>query len=150
MVLALGIDSDDLALVVGWYSAHVVVNGERVEDGDGFPGHVQTGEDHSCLRVSGETGLELLWGEVVELQENVILLRSAASTLASHGTRHNVPGGQILGHRGIPLHEPLAPAVDEVSALSSAPLDRPRRFQSVGTAQTPCPDWEHLKNYNNN
>ena len=92
-------------------------------------------------------------GEVVELQENVILLRSTASTLADldrHGTRHNVPGGQILGHRGIPLHEPLALAVDEVSALSSAPLGRPRRFQSGGTAQTPCPDWEDLKNYNYN
>ena len=151
MVLALGIDSDDLVLVVGWYSAHVVVDGG--EDGDGFPGDVHAGEDHSCLRDSGETGLELLWGQVVELQENVILLRSAASTLADldrHGTRHYVPGGQILGHRGIPLHEPLALAVDEVSALSSAPLGRPRRFQSVGTAQTPCPDWEHLKNYNNN
>ena len=64
-------------------------------------------------------------GEVVELQENVILLRSTASTLADldrHGTRHNVPGGQILGHRGIPLHEPLALAVDELSALSSAAL----------------------------
>ena len=28
---------------------------------------------------------------------------------------------------------------------------RPRRFQSGGTAQTPCPDWEDLrKNYNYN
>ena len=77
MVLALGINSDDLVLVVGWYSAHVVVDGARGEDRDGFPGHVHTSEDHGCLRDSGETGLELLWGH-----ENVILLRSAASTLS--------------------------------------------------------------------
>ena len=43
--------------------------------------------------------LQLLWGEVVELEEDVILLRSAAATLSDldgHAAGHHVPGGQVL------------------------------------------------------
>ena len=65
----------------------------------------------------------LFWGQVVELKVTVVLLRPAAATLPdldSLGPGHDVPGGQILGHRGVPLHEPLALRVDEETAFASA------------------------------
>lgn len=40
----------------------------------------------------------------------------------SHGPGHDVSGGQVLGHRGIALHEPLALTVNENASLSTAPF----------------------------
>ena len=46
-----------------------------------------------------ESNLKLLWGEVVQLEEDVILLRAAAPPLPDlegHAARDDVPGGQVL------------------------------------------------------
>merc|ERR1712172_422353 len=62
---------------------------------------------------------------MVELQVDVVLLWAAAPALSDfhgHGTRHNVSAGKILGHRSIPLHEPLTLGVDKVATLGSAAL----------------------------
>merc|ERR1719512_439794 len=115
LVIAVLIDCEALA--------HVVV--DSGDDGDGLPGHINTGKDHRGLGDAGQSGGQLLWGQVVQLQVDVILLRSTASTLSDlngHGSADNVSGGQVLGDRGVSLHEPLALAVDEVTSLASAAL----------------------------
>ena len=121
LIIAISINSDALAAIVGGDAAHVVVDGG--DDGDGLPGHVHPGEDHGGLGDAGQPGGQLLWGQMVELQVDVILLRAASSTLSDlngHGSTDHISGGQILGHRGVSLHEPLALAVDEVTSLTSA------------------------------
>ena len=59
------------------------------------------------------------------MQVNVVFVLadpSALEDLLGHGPRNHVPGGQILGVRGVPLHEPLAQAISQDSSLSSASL----------------------------
>ena len=123
LVIAVLIDCEALTPVVAGDAAHVVV--DSGDDGDGLPGHIDTSKDHRGLRDAGKSGGQLLWGQVVQLQVNVILLRSTASTLSDlngHGPTDNVSGGQVLGDRGVSLHEPLALTVDEVTSLASAAL----------------------------
>merc|ERR550517_1091132 len=110
-------------MVVGRDAAHVVVHSG--DDRDGLPGDIHTGKDHRSLRDAWQPGLQLLWGKVVELQVDVILLRAAAPVLAdlhSHGSGHDVSAGKILGHGGVPLHKPLALGVDKVATFASAAL----------------------------
>ena len=132
-VVSFAVYGDDLPLVVGWDAAHVVVDGGQ--DGDGLPRHVNAGEDHGGLRDSGQTRLELFCGEMMQLQEDVVLVGAATATLVNldgHRPRHDVPGGQVLGDRCVPLHEALTLAVDEVSTLAPAPLGH----QAPGTVDS--------------
>lgn len=48
--------------------------------------------------------------------------RPSFADLQCHGPRHDVPGSQVLGDGGVPLHEALTLTVDENAALASAPL----------------------------
>ena len=66
-----------LALVVGGDAAHVVVHGGQHRDG--LPGHVHAGEDHGGLGDAGQTGRQLFWGQVVQLQVHVVLVFAATS-----------------------------------------------------------------------
>merc|ERR1719204_2507639 len=114
---------DDLSSPVGGDSAHVVVDGG--DDGDGFAGDVDAGEDHGRLGDSGQTLGQLLWGQVVQLEVAVVLFRPAAASLPDLdglGAGDDVPGGQVLCHRSVPLHETLALGVDQETALTSAAL----------------------------
>ena len=123
LVIAVLVNGESLATVVGRDAAHVVVHSG--DDRDGLPGDIHTGEDHRGLRDAWQPSLQLLWGKVVELQVDVILLRAAApalSDLHSHGSGHDVSAGKILGHWGVPLHEPLALRVDKVATFASAAL----------------------------
>lgn len=56
---------------------HVIVDGGY--HGDGFPGDVDTREDHRGLRDSRQPGGQLLGRQVMKLQVDVVLLRSDAS-----------------------------------------------------------------------
>ncbi len=56
LVLALGVNGDDLSAVVGGHAAHVVVDGGQ--HGNRLPGHVHPGKDHRRLRDSGQAGLQ--------------------------------------------------------------------------------------------
>ena len=99
---------------------------------DGFAGYINTSEDHSGLRDSREPLGQLFWGKVVELKVHVVLLGPAAAALTDldgHGARDDVAGGQVLGHGGVPFHEPLAFGVDQVTALASATFGH----QATGT-----------------
>ena len=59
-----------LSSPVGGDSAHVVV--DCGDDGDGLAGDVDAGEDHGRLGDSGQTLGQLLWGQVVQLEEAVV------------------------------------------------------------------------------
>ena len=86
-----------LSLVVGGNAAHVVMDCRQ--NGDGFASDVDASKDHRSLRNAGQTSGEILWGQVVKLQENVILVGSAAATLSDldgHAAGHHVPGRQVL------------------------------------------------------
>ena len=55
----------------------------------------------------------------------MVLFWAAAASLPDLdglGAGDDVPGGQVLGHGSVPLHETLALGVDQETALSSAPL----------------------------
>ena len=55
----------------------------------------------------------------------MVLFRAAASALPNLdglGAGDDVPGGQVLCHRSVPLHETLALGVDQETALTSAAL----------------------------
>ena len=58
----------------------VVVNGG--EDRDGLLGDIDTGEDSSGLRNTRESFMKNLGGEMAELQEDVVLLGTDATTLS--------------------------------------------------------------------
>jgi hypothetical protein len=62
---------------------------------------------------------------MVQVQVNVVLVLTNASALEDllgHGPGDDVPGGQVLGSGCVSLHKPLAQAVSQDSALSSAAL----------------------------
>lgn len=122
-ILAVLVDGDNLAAIVGRNTTHVVVHGWQ--DRNRLAGHVHAGKDHRSLGDSRQTLGQLLGRQMVQLQEHMILLGSNATSLHDlngHGAGDDVTGGKILSHRGIALHEPLAVAVDKVATLSTAAL----------------------------
>lgn len=123
LVVALLINSEHLTSVPGGDTTHVVVDGGK--DGDGLLANIDTSEDTSGLRDTGETLGKNLGGEMAQLEVDVVLLRADTTTLANlhgHGSGDDVTGGQILGSRGISLHETLALGVEEVATLATSTL----------------------------
>src|SRR5699024_10149037 len=63
--------------------------------------------------------------EVSEVEQDVVLVRSAAAALAhlvGHRTGHDVTRGEVLDRRGVALHEALTLGVAEDSALTAGGL----------------------------
>ncbi|EJK57810.1 hypothetical protein THAOC_22107, partial [Thalassiosira oceanica] len=117
------VGADDLPVVIRRYATHVVV--DRGKDGDGLLRHVDAGEDGGGLRDARQALGEEVRGQVVEVEVAVVLLGSHATSLAylhGHGAAHDVPAGEVLGARGITLHEPLALRVSQDAALAAAAL----------------------------
>ena len=115
--------SDDLTVMVGGDTTHVVVDGGQ--DGDGFLGHIDAGKDGGRLTDTGQPLGEKVGGQVVQVQVDVILLGSDAPSLPNfhrHGPTDDVAAGQILGTGGVPFHEALALGVAEDATLSTASL----------------------------
>merc|ERR1719357_144472 len=77
LVVAVLVNGESLATVVGRDAAHVVVHSG--DDRDGLPSDIHTGEDHRGLRDAWQPGLQLLWGKVVELHTTSLLARSLAT-----------------------------------------------------------------------
>lgn len=138
---------------------HVVVNGGY--NGNGFSGHVNAREDHRSLWDSRQSSGQLLRRQVVQLQVDVVLLRSDASkqrkklylsriyfpkeqeiqqandlpalpNLHGHGSRHHVSRCQVLRHRRVTFHESLAIAVYQVATFTAASF----RDQTSGAINT--------------
>jgi hypothetical protein len=123
LVLALRILSDDFASELGRDTAHVVVHSR--EDGDRLLRDVNAGEDGRGLGDTRETLGEDVGRQVAQLEEDMVLVLADTATLADldrHGTRDNVTRGQVLRRRRVPLHKPLALAVQEVASLAARAL----------------------------
>ena len=122
-VLAVFVGGDDLGFPVGGDTSHVVVDGG--ENGDGFFGGVNASENMRSLENTGETLLEGLWGQVVQMEVHVVSILTDSTSLKDlHGHRpgNDISRGQILSGRCITLHESLAVLVAENSTFTAAAL----------------------------
>ena len=107
-------------MIVGGDAAHVVVHGRQHRDR--LAAQVDAGEDRGVLGDAGQALVQDLRVEVVEVEVDVVLLRAHAAPLADldgHGARDDVARGQVLGVRRVALHEALALAVGEITALAA-------------------------------
>lgn len=120
LVSLLGRIVENLSLIVGWNSSHVVV--DSWDDWNWLLRHIDSGEDHGGLGDSWESLLKLLGWQMVKLKVDVILVWSDSTSLHDldgHRARNDVTGGEILGDWGVTLHETFSGRVDEVSSFST-------------------------------
>ena len=113
-------EGDDLAVPVRRDAAHVVV--DRRQDRDRLLGDIDAGEHLGGLGNARQTLGQHLRIEVVEVQVDVVLLRTDAAAFADldgHGATDHVAGRQILHAGGVALHEALAFGVGQVAALAT-------------------------------
>lgn len=135
LVVAGLVHGQDLTSVSGRDTTHVVVDGR--EDGDGLLADVDTGENGGSLRDTGQTLGENLGGQVAELQVHVVLLGSDTTSLTNlhgHGSGDDITRGQILGGRGVTLHESLTLRVEKVTTLTTRALGN-QATSSVDTSR---------------
>mmetsp|Transcript_18145 Transcript_18145/g.53028 ORF Transcript_18145/g.53028 Transcript_18145/m.53028 type:complete len:423 (-) Transcript_18145:356-1624(-) len=117
------LDPDDFAKVVRWDASHVVV--DRGEHRNGLLRHVHSSKNVGSLGDSGEALSKEVGGEVIEVEEDVVIVLSDSPTLANlhgHGAGDHVPRGEVLGRRRVALHEPLPLRVPQDTTLSAASL----------------------------
>jgi hypothetical protein len=133
LVVALAVDSENLTSVASRDATHVVVDSGK--NGNGLLADINAGKDTSGLRDTRQTLSKNFSGQVAELEVDVILLGTDATAIANlhgHGAGDNVTGSEILGGRGITLHEALTLAVQEVTTLTTSTLGD----QATGTIDT--------------
>jgi len=114
---------DDLAVDVGGNAAHLVVDGRH--HGDWLLGDVDVGKVVANLVHRGQALHDGVGTQVVEFEQDVILVGTAASAFLDflvHRARHEVTRSQILQGWRITLHEPLTVAVEQDGALATTPL----------------------------
>mmetsp|Transcript_5685 Transcript_5685/g.12410 ORF Transcript_5685/g.12410 Transcript_5685/m.12410 type:complete len:630 (-) Transcript_5685:553-2442(-) len=114
---------EDLSVVIGWDSSHVVV--DRGQGGNGFLGDIDSGKNGGGFGNSRQSFRQQIGGQVIEVQVDVILFGSNAPSLPNfhrHCPRDNVPRGQILGAGSIPFHKTLSLRVAQDSTLPTAAL----------------------------
>merc|ERR1719357_1965887 len=123
LVISFSVNCNNLTTVICRNATHIIV--DSWNNRNGFPGNINTGKNHGCLRNSRKTSLKLLWGKVVQLQVDMILFRTTASAfsdLNSHGSAYNVPTSQVFGHGSITFHKSFSFTVNKISTLTSATL----------------------------
>ena len=114
------ITRQNLAVIVRRDAAHVVVH--RRQDRDRLARHVDAGKNLRRLGNAGKPLMQHLGIEVLEMQVNMVLVLAHATALADldgHRARDDVARGEVLGGRCIALHEALALAVRQVTALAA-------------------------------
>ncbi len=110
-------------MIVRRDAAHVVVDGRQ--DRDRLLGHVNAGEDLGRFRDARQAGVQDLGIQVIQVQEDVVLVRAHAAAFADfdgHGARNHVARCQILHGRRIALHEALAFGVGQIAAFAAGAL----------------------------
>jgi hypothetical protein len=123
LVLTLLVNGKNLTSVSCRNTTHVVVDGRK--NGNGLLADINTSEDTSGLRDTGQTLSKNLSGQMAELEVDVILLSTnttALTDLHGHGSRNDITRGKILGGGGISLHESLTLGVEEVTTLTTRTL----------------------------
>ena len=111
---------DDLPVDVGGHPAHLIV--DRRHDRDRLADAVDIRELERDLADRRQPLEDHVGAEVVELQQHVILERTAAATLLDllvHRAADDVARREILEVRRVALHEALAVAVEENPALAA-------------------------------
>ena len=95
------------------------------QDRDGLLGHVDAGEDPGALGDARQALGQDLGIQVVEVQVDVILVRTHPASLADldgHGPADHVPGRQVLHGGRIALHEAFTLGIGQVAALAPGAL----------------------------
>src|SRR6185312_5982044 len=118
-----GLRLHHLAVIIAGDATHVVVNGGLYWNG--LFGHVDAGEDAGSLRDAGQPFVDHLGPQMLEVQVDVVMLGADAAALANldgHGAAHHVARGQVLGIRGIALHEALTFGIGEIATLAARAL----------------------------
>mmetsp|Transcript_34818 Transcript_34818/g.42009 ORF Transcript_34818/g.42009 Transcript_34818/m.42009 type:complete len:352 (+) Transcript_34818:867-1922(+) len=112
-----------LTMVVGGDTTHVVVH--SWDNRDGLLGNIDTSKDGSSLGDTRETLGQHLRREMVQVQVDVVILRSDTASLTDlHGHRaaDNVTRGKILSSWCITLHETLALTITQDTTFPSGAL----------------------------
>ena len=108
------------AMIIRRDTTHVVVNGRQ--NRDRLLGHVDAGENTRRFRNAGQTLGKNFRIEMIEMKEDVILVRTHTATFADfdgHGAADDVARGKILGGWRIALHETFAFGIDEITAFAT-------------------------------
>ncbi len=116
-------------MIIRGDAAHVVMHSRN--DRDRIGADVDAGENARRFGNTGQPLVQYFRIKMVEVQIDVILELADAAPLANldgHGAGNDVTRGEILGGRGIALHEALALGIDEVGALPA----RAFRDQAAG------------------
>ena len=119
-LLTAGIHGDDLAVVIGRDTAHVVV--DRRQHRDRLLVDIDASEDLRSLGDARQTLVNDLGAEMLEMQMHVVLILADAAALANldgHRAADDVARCQILGIRCVALHEALAFGVGQIAALAA-------------------------------
>jgi 3-deoxy-D-manno-octulosonic acid (KDO) 8-phosphate synthase len=120
LVVTLLINSEYLSGVSSRDTTHVVMNCR--EYGNGLLRNINASENGSSFRDTGQALMEDLGRQMAQLQVDVVFLGTHASALPDlHGHRSgdDISTSQILGGRGITLHESLALRVQQVTTLTT-------------------------------
>ena len=113
---------DDLSMQIGRHATHIVVDGRQHRDR--LARDVDPGEDPRSLADAGQALMQELRAEMLEMQEDMVLARAAASPLIDldrHGAADDVASREVLGARRIALHEALAFGIRQIAAFAARP-----------------------------
>ncbi|KAI6755199.1 hypothetical protein HG531_004305 [Fusarium graminearum] len=122
----------------------LLINVDGGENGNRLLADIDTSENTSGLRDTGQTLSKDLSGEMAELEVDVILLSTnttALTDLHGHGSGNDITRSKILGGRGISLHESLTLGVEEVTTLTTRTLSD----QAASSVDTSRVELDELK-----
>src|SRR3569832_537664 len=110
----------DHTVAIGRDAAHRVMRGREHRYCLFRRGDVQEGVHH--VAYAGQTFVDHLFAEVVDLEQHVIAMRPTAAALAYLGrdrAAHHVATREVLRLGRVALHEAFAVLVDEITALAT-------------------------------
>ncbi len=123
LVVDVAVLDHDLAVDVGRDATHLVVDGGH--DRDRLLRDVHVGEVDADLVHRGQALVDGLRAQVVELEQHVVLVGTAAAAfldLLVHRAGDEVARRQVLQRGRVALHEALAVAVEQDGAFTAAAL----------------------------
>ena len=120
--IAIGL-GQHLAMIIGRDAAHIIVDGR--DDRDRILGHVDARKNARAFRNARQPLVQHFGIEMIEMQEDVVAVLADATAFADfdgHGARDDVTRREVLGRRGVTLHEALALGIGDVTALAARAL----------------------------